>query len=199
MAEAKNSVGSNAEATENLWLVAFGLSIPLALILLAASPLGTNFIYVMLGIPALLLVWVMIGIISLTLSIRSAIKKAWRRSLIASVLPIILPFVAVNPFGFIHTCNYIGDVLHFIVLRPYYEHVITDLPPNERPHLVVFNWGGMVWASRGLVYDETDQISLPPGRQSAGWLAQARHGELSCEGFSAHPLWAHYYLVSFTC
>jgi hypothetical protein len=199
MAEANNSVGSNAEATENLWLVAFGLSIPLALILLAASPLGTNFIYVMLGIPALLLVWVMIGITSLTLSIRSAMKKAWRRSLIASVLPIILPFIAVNPFEFIQSCNYIGDVLHFIVLRPYYEQVITDLPRNERPHLVVFNWGGMVWASRGLVYDETDQISLPPDRQSTNWLAQAKHSELSCEGYSAHPLWAHYYLVSFTC
>jgi hypothetical protein len=128
MAEAKNSVGANAEATKDLWLVAFGSSIPLALILFAASPLGTNFIYVMLGIPALLLVWVMIAIISLMLGVRSAMKKAWRRSFTASFRPIILP-----------------------------DH------------------------------------------QSADWLAHARHSELSCEGYSAHPLWAHYYLVSFTC
>jgi hypothetical protein len=203
MTKVENSDGSNADVAESLriprWLVAFGFGIPLALILFAASPLGNNFFYVMLGIPALLLVWVIVGTISLMLCIRSAMRRAWKRSFITLILPIILVSVAVNPFGFVRSCNYLGDVAHFIVSKPYYDRIIAALPANQRPHLTVFNWGGMVWASQGLVYDETDQVSLPRGRQSAAWLAQARHSELSCEGYGVQPLWDHYYLASFPC
>jgi hypothetical protein len=84
-------------------------------------------------------------------------------------------------------------------LKPYYDKQIAVLPASQKPRLVVFNWGGMVWASRGLVYDETDQVSLSPGSQSVDWLAQASHNELSCEGYNVQPLWAHYYLASFPC
>ena len=76
---------------------------------------------------------------------------------------------------------------------------LPPLPADQGPRLVVFDWGGMVWASTGLVYDETDQVSLPPGRQSADWLARASHSELSCEGYGVQSLWDHYYLVSFPC
>ena len=65
--------------------------------------------------------------------------------------------------GFVRSCNYIGDVIHFIVAKPYYDRQIAALPADQRPRLVVFDWGGMVWASSGLVYDETDQVSLPRG------------------------------------
>ena len=58
----------------------------------------------------------------------------------------------------------------------------------------------MVWASSGLVYDETDQVSLPAGRQSADWLAAASRTELGCEGgYDVQPLWDHYFLASFSC
>jgi hypothetical protein len=57
----------------------------------------------------------------------------------------------------------------------------------------------MSWASRGLIYDETGQVALPKGRQSADWLAQASHSELSCEGYGVQSLWDHYYLASFPC
>jgi hypothetical protein len=109
-------------------------------------------------------------------------RKAWKQCVVASALPILLLGVAFNPFGFVRACNYLGDVLHFVVAKPYYDQQIAALPADQRPRLVVFDWGGMVWASSGLVYDETDQVSLPSGRRSADWLELASHSELSYEG-----------------
>ena len=181
------------------WLLTAGLGVPLALIVLAASPLGTNFFYVVVGIPALLLLWAIAGVGALIVSVRSAMRREWKRCALALALPIVLLVVAVDPIGFVRSCNHIGDVIHFIVAKPYYDQQIAALPVDRGPQLVVFDWGGMVWASSGLVYDETDQVSLPRGRQSADWLAQASRSELSCEGYGVQPLWGHYYLASFPC
>ncbi len=181
------------------WLLAAGLGVPLALIVLAASPLGTNFFYVVVGIPALLLAWAIAGVGALIVGVRSAMRKDWRRCVIASVLPVVLLVVAVDPIRFVRSCNHIGDVIHFMVAKPYYDRQIAALPVERGLRLVVFDWGGMVWASSGLVYDETDQVALPRDRQSADWLAQASRSELSCEGYGVQPLWGHYYLADFPC
>jgi hypothetical protein len=181
------------------WLVAIGFGVPVALIVLAASPLGTDFFYVTVGIPALLLAWAIAGVGALIGGVRSGIRKDWRGCVISLALPIVLLAVAFDPTGFVRSCNFIGDVIHFSLLKPSYDREVAGVPPDRRPRLVVFDWGGMVWASIGVVYDETDQISLPSGRQSADWLAEASHSELSCEGYGARRLWDHYYLVSFPC
>jgi hypothetical protein len=199
--------GNSAASTEEMapqsrlprWLLLGGLGVPLALIALAASPLGTNFFYVVVGIPALLFAWAIAGVGALIVGVRSAMRKDWRRCAIASALPIVLLVVAVDPIGFVRSCNHIGDVIHFIVAKPYYDRQIAALPVDRGPRLVVFDWGGMVWASSGLVYDETDQVALPRDRRSADWLAQASHSELSCEGYGVQPLWGHYYLADFPC
>jgi hypothetical protein len=202
MTESLNNARSTAEREFDprfpIWLVAAGLGVPLALIGLAASPLGTNFIYVIVGIPALLFAWVIAGVGALFVGVRSAIRKDWRRCVVASALPIVLLVVAFDPIGFVRSCNALGDVIHFVVLKPSYDREITALPIDRRPRLAVFNWGGMVWASSGVVYDETDQVSLPPGRQSADWLEEASHSELSC-GYGVQSLWDHYHLASFAC
>lgn len=182
-----------------VWLVAIGLGVPLALILLAASPLGKDFFYVIAGIPALLFVWAMAGVAALFGSVRSAIRKDWRQCVAGLVLPMVLAIVALDPVGFVRSCDYIGDVLHFVVLKPSYDRQIAALPTAQGPRLAVFDWGGMVSASFGVVYDEADEVSLPPGRQSADWLTRASQTELTCEGYGARPLWDHYYLVSFPC
>jgi hypothetical protein len=85
----------------------------------------------------------------------------------------IIGLAFLQPVSFVRYCNYLGDLLHFVVARPYYEHVIAELPHDGR-RLAVFNWGGMVWASRGLVYDESDEVladSRPPGAPTLTWLS----------------------------
>jgi hypothetical protein len=180
-------------------LIWWGAGIPLLLVLLAASPLGTDFAYVIAGIPFLLLLWVVAGSWSLVLCVVFAVRRLWSLSLTSAVLPIIVGVAGLHLSGFVRQCNYLGDALHFVVARPYYDHVIASLPHNGRPRLAVFNWGGMIWASRGLVYDESDEVALPLGKQSATWLANPHLAELSCGGFGVQPLWSHYYLVSFPC
>ncbi len=181
------------------WVATIGFLVPIALIAFAASPLGPNFIYVVVGIPALLILWVIAGLGSLIVSIRSAMKKQWKRCVVAAILPVVLLIVAFDPVRFVRSCNYVGDVIHFIAMRSSYDRTIAALPADRRPRLVVFDWGGMSFASHGLVYDETDQVSLPKGRQSADWLAQASRTELSCEGYGIQALWDHYYLADFPC
>jgi hypothetical protein len=181
------------------WAAAIGLGVPIALIALAASPLGSNFFYVVVGIPAVLLLWVIAGLGALIVSIRSARQKTWRRCAIAAILPVVLLIVAFDPVRFVRACNYAGDVIHFIAMKSSYDQTIAALPADQRPRLAVFDWGGMSFASHGLVYDETDQVALPKGRQSADWLAQASRTELSCEGYGVRALWDHYYLADFPC
>ena len=180
-------------------LVAVGIGVPLALILLAASPLGTDFSYVVIGIPALLLAWVAAGVAALIAGIRSAMRKDWRQCTLASLLPAALLVAALDPVRFVRSCNYLGDVIHFVAAKPFYDRQIAALSAEQGPRLAVFNWGGMVWASFGVVYDESDQVALPSGRQSADWLERAGRSELSCAGYGAQPLWDHYYLASFSC
>jgi hypothetical protein len=180
-------------------LICFAIGLPIALVILAASPLGTNFAYVVTGIPSLLAVWLGIGIWSAVLADRFALRHLWLRSLQAAFLPVVLIGVAFNPLRFVLLCNYSGDVLHFALAYPYYEHRINSLPRGSQPRLAVFNWGGMIWASRGLVYDESDEVALPPGHQSTAWLANPARAELACDGYAVQPLWSHYYLAQFPC
>jgi hypothetical protein len=179
------------------WAVTIGVLVPIALIAFAASPLGPNFFYVLVGIPALLILWVIAGLGALIVSIRAAMQKQWRRCILAAILPVVLLLVAFDPIRFVRSCDYAGDVIHFIAMKSDYDRQIAALPADQR--LVVFDWGGMSFASKGLVYDVTDQISLPKGNQSADWLAQASRSELSCEGYGVRALWDHYYLASFPC
>ena len=181
------------------WAAAIGLGVPIALIAFAASPLGPNFIYVVVGIPVLLFLWVIAGLVALIVSIRSAMRKEWRRCVMAAILPVVLLIVAFDPVRFVRSCDYLGDVIHFIAMRSTYDRTIAALPADQRPRLAVFDWGGMSFASHGLVYDESDQVALPRGRQSTDWVAKASHTELSCEGYGVQALWDHYYLADFPC
>jgi len=124
---AQHRAATAAQSRLPRWLVVTGLGVPAALILLAASPLGTDFLYVVVGIPPLLFVWVIVGVGALPLCVRFAVRKDWTLCAIASVLPIVLLVVALNPVGFVRSCNYIGDNVHFIIAKPYYDRQIAAL------------------------------------------------------------------------
>jgi hypothetical protein len=149
------------------WAAAIGLCVPIALIALAASPLGPNFFYVVVGIPALLFLWVIGGLGAFIVSIHSAMQKKWRRCAIATILPAVLLIVAFDPIRFIRSCNYIGDVIHFIVMKSYYDQTIADLPADYRPRLVVFDWGAchgphMGWSTMRPIKSPCREAANPP-------------------------------------
>ncbi len=75
---------------------------------------------------------------------------------------------------------------------------------NGEPKLLTFNLGGMIWASRGFMYDESDEVVREHFTRSAGWKARAQNSELGCS-YGAMPipgpsaLTKHWYLASFAC
>lgn len=76
---------------------------------------------------------------------------------------------------------------------------ITRMKSGATVMSALITFRHLIWSSRGVVYDESDEIALPLGRQSAAWLDKARKTELGCGHWNENRLWSHYYLVSFPC
>lgn len=189
--------GIRGRAPLLLLILAVGSS--LALILVDATPLAAEFGYAIFVIPSLVIVWAVIGVWSAIFYIRCARRRHWKRGFLAGFLLVTSLLVAFNFFSFARGCNYLGGALRFAITRSYYDHQVALLPIDGKPRLAVFSWGGMLWSSRGVVYDESDEIALPPGHQSAAWKANPNLGELSCGNWDARRLSSHFYLVGFLC
>jgi hypothetical protein len=184
-----------------LWVV---IGFPLLLIVFEASPLAPNFAFVMMGIPALILVWAILGFWASVVSLNHLSQGDWRRALFCTTLPISILITIFFFRSFLIFCNDSGDLLHFAFCRPAYLREIQATPSNGQPRLVIINLGGMIWSSRGYVYDESDETMLAPSLQSPAWKARAQSTELSC-GYSAQPFpgylpaTRHWYFASFSC
>lgn len=174
------------------------------LIILEATPIAPNFVFVMIGVPGLLLAWAALGLWAAILTVRLLGEFAWKRALVCAVLPIVVLGVGLNPFGFIRFCNNAGDVVHFYARYASYMRTVRAAPSTGEPQLLTINRGGMIWASRGFVYDESDEVLRDPSRQSEAWKARAQASELGC-GYGAIPipgpsvLIRHWYVASFAC
>ncbi len=126
-------------------------------------------------------------------------KRACRLGIFALILPVTL---LLSPWKAIEAPVYVGDVIRFVTAKSSYDRQVA-LRPQNHIQLVEFNWGGMLFASDGVVYDETDEISLPKDHRSAAWQARERNTDLMCGKSDLigpiQPLWGHYYLAHFGC
>jgi len=184
---------------------------------------------VLVAIP-LSLVWVLLALLSAVWSVQYVHRGAFLYGVLSLVLPGVMLasaqaevqragvppagmsqaevlvsgmlFGIVGPSGLLEPAIYAGDVAHFFVAKPSYDKVIAMLP-NDGSRFDEFNWGGLLFASKGVVYDETDQIAMPKDRRSAAWLARVGRGDLMCGGSDlvapVQPLWSHYYVAGFGC
>jgi hypothetical protein len=181
------------------------IGLPLLLIGLQATPVGADLFVVVVGEPALMLAWAAAGLWAAILTFRHVRRRAWRTAAMTAVLPVAVLSMCLRFTDLIHFCNDAGDVIHFLVRRPAYLATIRAMPANGEPRLHVFELGGMIRASRGLVYDESDEVVREPSQQSPGWKKRAEHSALSCDGYYARPFPGHFaftqhwYLASFPC
>jgi hypothetical protein len=182
-----------------LLLVILAVGSSLTLILIDATPLDTNLAYAVFVIPSLMIVWAAICVWSTVLYIRCAQRHSWKESFLPGFLLVASIFVAFNFFPFVRGCNYLGGAIRFAANRSYYDHQVALLPADDKPRIGVFSWGGMIWSSQGLVYDESDEVALPLGQQSIAWRDNPHIGQLSCGNWDARHLWSHYYIVAFPC
>ena len=148
--------------------------------------------------------WACLGIWALIISVRRIRHRDWSRAVTGAVLPVVILVAGMQFREFIHLCNYGGDVVHFIARRSSYLEEIRVTAAVGEPRLLVFNRGGMVWSSRGYVYDESDEVLRAEALRSARWRARAYQTELGC-GYYAEPFPGHFsftqhwYIASFNC
>ena len=186
------------------WPIWTAIGFPLLLIVLEATPLAPDFVFVMVGVPALLLAWAGLGLWAAILALRGLARRDWQRAGISAALPLVVLGAGLNFTAFIHFCNNAGDAVHFYVLYPSYMKAMRAAPAEGEPRLITFNLGGMIWASRGFVYDESDEIMREPSMQSPAWKAHSQDSEPGC-GYGAVPmpgpynLAKHWYIASFAC
>jgi hypothetical protein len=195
---------SSSDESISLWPVWVAIGVPVLLIALESTPIAPDLAYVLLGVPALLLAWAAAAVWAAILAVHWLRRRVWRRAAITAVLPLVVAGVSLQPMTFIHFCNDAGDIVHFLAMRPSYLRTIRATPAHGEPRLLVFNLGGMIWASRGFVYDESDEVMREPSLQSPGWTARAQESELAC-GYQVQPFpgqfafTRHWYLASFPC
>ena len=187
-----------------LWPVCVGIGMPLLLIALNSTSIGPDFFFVLIGIPLLLCTWACLSVWALVICILRMRRREWLPALASAILPLVVLVAGLQFWGFLHFCNYGGDVVHFLSRRSSYVEAINAIPQDEKPALRVFNRGGMVWASRGYVYDESDEVMRAESLQSVEWKEKADQTELGC-GYFAEPFPGHFsftrhwYIASFEC
>jgi hypothetical protein len=195
-----------------LWPFWVGIGFPLSLILIEATPgfwlfwlylamIGT---FSGLGLHVVLLPWACAGAWAAIRSVQCLGRRAWRQATVYTVLPLVVLGAGLHLQPFIYFCNDAGDIVFFRAVRPLYLRTIRATS-NKEPRLLVFDRGGMLWSSRGFVYDESDEVLRRPSLQSAAWKVRVGGTELSCDGYYARPFPGHFeftrhwYLASFPC
>jgi hypothetical protein len=180
-----------------LWPAMVALAGPLILVA-GTVCCGLNFFWRVYGISSVLVLWVLAALCAAWFAVRNFNRSKWRSALPALVLPIVLFCAIPGRFRLVQSCGELGHFLLFRARRSDYVARVAAMPDDGRPKLAIFSLGGMVWYSEAIVYDESDELVLPPEQRSASWTERARHLEFVC-GFWARPLGDHFYLVGFSC
>jgi hypothetical protein len=176
------------------WPLVSTVGCPAAFILICAGP----FKLMVVGAPLVLFYWAVAAIVALCAAAAYAYGLSWRRSLSTLIFPLSTLVAAWN-FGFVwQTGQLIGAYLHFFAMRPVYLQAVSELPP-EKSRFKVFYWHSWFLNSLEVVYDESDEITLPPDRRSADWMKKAEATDAVCEIVGYTAMGSHFYLVSFAC
>lgn len=181
------------------WPLFIVLLVSAVLVICRASPIGPDFAYVLIGTPLLLLVLILAAVPAAMRIPRLARGGRWRCAASYAVLPSVVLVNIAGPLAYLRACDLVGDLIHFEIMRDTYIASIEHLPDGHTPKLVVFNWGGMIWSSAGVIYDQSDEVTLPPEQQSPAWLERASKTELGCGGYSVTSVGGHFYLAAFPC
>lgn len=174
------------------------LSMPLLDVLYMATPMSVS-LESLLVVFVLALFWAQIGVAGAILCVLAACRRRWRATLSWFAVPALIAAGFYYERYVTPTVFVVGSTVRFIVLLPELRADLAREPRTGEPVLRVWNRGGMIWHSSGIVYDESDEVALPPGRQSAAWQKRAQQSELACEGFHVVPLFDHFYIADFPC
>jgi hypothetical protein len=186
------------------WLCAFSLLAILETANLLATPIG--FLIDMVTFFPLMFVSLLAPTILAVSSVNFALKRTWHYSIVAAIVPVALLVApslffgsAQGPFGVAYLPIDIGDRLRFLALKPTYDLQIAG--ERWRPRIQVFAWEIDIEGWKGVVYDDTDEVILPPNQRSASWAAGVWTSNLTDlnDPCWVERLWSHYYMVGGGC
>ncbi len=176
------------------WPIINAVGWPLIFVLVWSGPL----MLLVVGAPLVLLLWALLAVAVLFDAAMRAQARQWRGFLSIMVFPLIT-LVAVLNLGFVwRSGQELGSYIHFYVVRPAYLREISKLPSNE-PRLKLFYWRGWMLTSTEVVYDESDEITLPWDTQSESWLKRAARTDAECPVLGYTSMGGHFYIVTFDC
>jgi hypothetical protein len=145
--------------------------------------------------------WLTFPTWALVKAIAHARRRDWRRALTFASAPILAVLIVLEG-------RFAADVIRFQLERGRYLAAIEtkragaavpraaiDLGP---PVFAYFNWGGMIWASKGVAYDESDEAGKPDNARSEAWRNHRKNSEISCDA-GVRPLGGHFYMVYAGC
>lgn len=186
-----------------LWIIA--ISVPVAIIGVRATDMGSSPPYLLMVV-VLLFFWALNAILAVIYTIKASSQKQYGRAACLIGIPVCLvAFIFYLPQS-LYMLNEGGDEVRFFFLRTsFLKDIAATARANIQPKLIVWDSGGMIGASRAYVYDESDEINLPPDKRSAAWLERAYKTELSCGPIQAMPilrildLTTHFYLARLPC
>ncbi len=101
----------------------------------------------------------------------------------------------------------VGDYAHLPMLRPSYQAKIKAAANSQEPRLIWFFWrdasGLFDETLKFLVFDESDELSLPNAERSASWKARASKAYKIATNFYFEPtmpdeaqhLFGHYHTI----
>ncbi|MGA3309837.1 MAG: hypothetical protein ABSD08_14655 [Xanthobacteraceae bacterium] len=176
------------------WPIINAVGWPVIFVLVWSGPL----MLLIVGAPLVLLLWVLSALAALFDAAVQAQARKWRGFLSIIVFPLITLVAALN-LGFVwRTGAELGSYIHFYVMRPSYLREISKLPSDE-PRLKLFYWRSWLLKSTEVVYDESDEITLPWDTQSEGWTKRAARTDAECRVLGYFSMGGHFYIVTFDC
>jgi hypothetical protein len=124
-------------------------------------------------------------------------------------LPIFVICTAIWPLYILSRIEWAADLTHYLMLRPWYAAKVNALPASEEPRLAWFFWRDATAGLDGmtlqyLVFDESDEFSLPGDKRSAAWKTRTFNTYVKVSGFpdgakmpdNVLHLTGHYYIVN---
>jgi hypothetical protein len=156
-----------------VWPLLVGLVVPVFVSCAMAVALGLIF-----ALLPLLIIWVLSGIGALIAVGIYTRRSEWRSAISLAVLPAIVALTILFPRTVVSPFLKAGDFLRFWVKRSSYIAKVAALPRDHGPRFEVFPLEGhALGPDEEIVYDESDEIALPPEQQTrfiGCWYEQFR-------------------------
>src|SRR5262249_27340717 len=125
-------------------------------------------------VPLLLVATIAVAIWWSICLIANALTRRWRRVMSVAAAPV----VAYSFFAVLGALGINPDRIRFEFNWTYYQDQVARLPHTGEPRFKMFDWGStggvaVVNIFHILIYDESDEIGLPPEQRSVEWNRRA--------------------------